>query len=533
MYDNIGYNGNSLVKKAGVQHEFTPEQVQELIKCSNDIVYFVSNYCKIITLDEGLQLFKPFEFQERMLKIFDENRFVVNLLPRQMGKSTTCGAYLLHYVMFNESKTVGILANKAATSREILSRVQRMYEHLPMWMQLGVKEWNKGSMILANDSKILAAATSSDSIRGLSLNVIMLDEFAHVNQQMDFWESTYPVISSGEKSKVIITSTPNGLDLFYKIFKEAEEGNNNFVPIKVHWSEHPKRDEKWKEETLKNIGLEQFAQEFDCEFQGSSSTLISGEKLKVLSPTPPITQSDGLTQYNRPESDHVYALIVDVSRGKGLDYSAFSVIDITKMPYKQACVFRDNMIGPVDYTTMVHNVAKLYNDAYVMVEVNDIGAQVSDILYLDYGYENLVFTENAGRSGKRVSGGFGKNVDRGIRTTKSVKAVGCSVLKMLIEQNQLIVQDFQTIQELSRFSRKGNSYEAESGAHDDLVMGLVLFAWLSDQTYFRDLTDINTMAALREKTEEQIEEELLPFGFIIDGHDDDIDGGGVQTVSWM
>ena len=533
MYDNIGYNGNSLVKKAGVQHEFTPEQVQELVKCSNDIVYFVSNYCKIITLDGGLQLFKPFEFQERMLETFDENRFVVNLLPRQMGKSTTCGAYLLHYVMFNESKTVGILANKAATSREILSRVQRMYEHLPMWMQLGVKEWNKGSMILANDSKILAAATSSDSIRGLSLNVIMLDEFAHVNQQMDFWESTYPVISSGEKSKVIITSTPNGLDLFYKIFKEAEEGNNNFVPIKVHWSEHPKRDEKWKEETLKNIGLEQFAQEFDCEFQGSSSTLISGEKLKVLSPTPPITQSDGLTQYNRPESDHVYALIVDVSRGKGLDYSAFSVIDITKMPYRQVCVFRDNMIGPVDYTTMVHNVAKLYNEAYVLVEVNDIGAQVSDILYLDYGYENLVFTENAGRSGKRVSGGFGKNVDRGIRTTKSVKAVGCSVLKMLIEQNQLIVQDFQTIQELSRFSRKGNSYEAESGSHDDLVMGLVLFAWLSDQTYFRDLTDINTMAALREKTEEQIEEELLPFGFIIDGHDEDIDVGGVQTVSWL
>ena len=271
----------------------------------------------------------------------------------------------------------------------------------------------------------------------------------------------------------------------------------------------------------------------NCEFQGSSSTLISGEKLKVLSPTPPITQSDGLTQFNRPEEGHTYALIVDVSRGKGLDYSAFSVIDITKMPYKQVCVFRDNLVGPVDYSTVVHNVAKLYNDAYVMIEVNDIGAQVSDILYMDYGYENLVFTENAGRSGKRVSGGFGKNVDRGIRTTKSVKAVGCSVLKMLIEQDQLIVQDFNTIQELSRFSRKGNSYEAESGAHDDLVMGLVLFAWLSDQTYFRDLTDINTMATLREKTEEQIEEELLPFGFIVDGHDEDADVGGVQIVNWM
>jgi hypothetical protein len=521
MYDNIGYNGNSLVKKAGVVHEFLPEQIKELIKCSDDVVYFVSNYCKIITLDRGLQTFKPFDYQKRMLDIFNKSRFVINLLPRQMGKSTIVAAYLLHYAMFNAEKTIGILANKAATSREILSRVQRMYEHLPMWMQLGVKEWNKGSMILANDSKILAAATSSDSIRGLSLNIIYLDEFAHVSQQAEFWESTYPVISSGESSKVIITSTPNGLELFYKIYKEAEEGKNNFVPVKVHWSEHPKRDDKWKEETLKNIGLEQFRQEFDVEFLGSSTTLISGEKLVALSPSTPITQTQGIYQYEKPEKDRTYALIVDVSRGKGLDYSAFSVIDITVMPYRQVCTFRDNMIGPIDYATSIHNIAKIYNNAYLMVEVNDIGGQVADILYFEYGYENMIFTENAGRAGKRVSGGFGKNVDRGIRTTKSVKSVGCSVLKMLIEQNQLIIQDFQTIQELSRFSRKGSSYEAESGTHDDLVMGLVLFAWLSDQLYFRDLTDINTMSALREKSEEQIEEELLPFGFIDDGIPDD------------
>jgi hypothetical protein len=517
MYDNIGYNGNSLVKKAGILHEFAPDQIKELYKCSTDIVYFVSNYCKIITLDKGLQLFNPFEYQIRMLDTFDKNRFIINLLPRQMGKSTVVAAYLLHYAMFNAEKTIGILANKAATSREILSRIQRMYEHLPMWMQLGVKEWNKGSMILANDSRILAAATSSDSIRGLSLNIIYLDEFAHVNQQVEFWESTYPVISSGDESKVIITSTPNGMDLFYKIYSDAEEGNNNFVPIKVHWSEHPKRDEKWKEETLKNIGYEQFRQEFLVEFIGSSGTLINGDTLQKLVSRNPIAQSQSLIQYERPETGKTYALIADVSRGKGLDYSAFSVIDITKMPYKQVCTYRNNLIGPVDYATLLHNVAKLYNEAYLMVEINDIGGQVSDILYLDYGYENLIFTENAGRTGKRVSGGFGKNVDRGIRTTKSVKSVGCSVLKMLIEQNQLIINDFATIQELSRFSRRGNSYEAESGAHDDLVIGLVLFAWLSDQSYFKELTNINTMAALREKTEEQIEEELLPFGFIDDG----------------
>lgn len=529
---NTGYNGNPLVKKAGIEHEFTPEQIKELYRCSTDIIYFVSTYCKIITLDKGLQLFKPFEFQERMLTAFDENRFVINLLPRQMGKSTVVAAYLLHYAMFNEEKTIGILANKAATAREILSRIQRMYEHLPLWMQLGVKEWNKGSMILANDSKILAAATSSDSIRGLSLNIIFLDEFAHVGQQLEFWESTYPVISSGDDSKVIITSTPKGMDLFYKIYTEAEEGNNNFTAIKVHWSEHPKRDEKWKQETLKNIGLDQFNQEFGCEFMGSSGTLISGATLQTLTPRNPVAQNGPLLQYERPEADNTYAIIVDVSRGKGLDYSAFSVIDITKMPYKQVCTFRDNMIGVVDYSSVVHNIAKLYNEAYLLIEINDIGGQIADILYLDYGYENMVFTENAGRTGKRVSGGFGKNVDRGIRTTKSVKSVGCSVLKMLIEQNQLIVTDFNTIQELSRFSRKAMSYEAESGATDDLVMGLVLFAWLSDQSYFRDLTDINTMAALREKTEEEIESDLLPFGFINNGIDDD-DVPVVRHANWF
>jgi hypothetical protein len=520
MNDNVGYNGNSLVKKAGIEHEFTPEQIKEIYKCSTDIIYFVSNYCKIITLDKGLQLFEPFEYQKRMLETFSKDRFVINLLPRQMGKSTVVAAYLLHYAMFNvEPKNIGILANKAATSREILSRIQRMYENLPLWMQLGVKEWNKGSMILANDSKIIAAATSSDSIRGLSLNIIYLDEFAHVNQQIEFWESTYPVISSGESSKVIITSTPNGMDLFYKLYKEAEERKNNFTPIKVHWSEHPRRDEKWKEETLKNIGYEQFKQEFEVEFLGSSGTLISGDKLKTLSPSNPIAQLDGLLQYERSVKGHTYAMVVDVSRGKGLDYSAFSVIDVTSMPYKQVCTFKDNFIGPVDYAATVHRVAKTYNEAYVLIEVNDIGGQVSDILFLDYGYENIVFTESAGRAGKRVSGGFGKNVDRGIRTTKSVKNIGCSILKMLVEQNQLIIPDFNTIQELSRFSKKANSYEAESGSHDDLVMTLVLFSWFTDQTYFKDITDIHTMMKLREKTEEQIDEELLPFGFIDDGRD--------------
>jgi hypothetical protein len=364
-------------------------------------------------------------------------------------------------------------------------------------------------------------------------NFLYLDEVAFIEGYDEFFASVYPTISSGETTKLLMTSTPHGLNHFWKTCKGAEEGTNGYQFVKVMWYDVPGRDEAWKQETIEALDHDQekFNVEYCCQFLGSSGTLISGQKLKELSPFKPVAQNAALLQYERPEPGHTYALIADVSRGKGLDYSAFSVIDITKMPYKQVCTFRDNMVGSVDYANIIHYVAKLYNEAFLLVEINDIGGQVADILYLDYGYENMVFTENAGRTGKRVSGGFGKNVDRGIRTTKSVKSVGCSVLKMLIEQNQLIVTDFNTIQELSRFSRKGVSYEAESGATDDLVMGLVLFAWLSDQTYFRDLTDINTMAALKEKTEAEIEEDLLPFGFINTGIEDD--EPIIHNSSWM
>jgi hypothetical protein len=348
---------------------------------------------------------------------------------------------------------------------------------------------------------------------------LYLDEVAFIEGYDEFFASVYPTISSGETTKLLMTSTPNGMNHFWKTCKGAEEGTNGYKFVKVMWYDVPGRDEEWKKETLEALDHdeEKFRQEYCCQFLGSSGTLISGSKLKELYPETPIAQSEGISQYNKPEKDRIYALIADVSRGKGLDYSAFSVIDVTEMPYKQVCTFRDNLVVPPDYATIVHNIAKLYNDAYVLIEINDSGGQISDILMLDYGYDNLIFTENAGRSGKRVSGGFGKNVDRGIRTTKSVKSVGCSVLKLLVEQNQLLIQDFHTIQELSRFSRKGSSYEAESGANDDLVMGLVLFAWLTDQSYFKEVTDINTLEKLREKTEQQIEEDLLPFGFIDDG----------------
>lgn len=521
MKNNNNYNGNALVKKIGVSQKFTKEQIKEYVKCANDILYFVKTYCKIVTLDHGMRLFTPYTYQERMIKAFDERRFVVNLLPRQMGKTTIVAAYLLHYAIFNSDKSIGILANKASTSREILSRIKRMYENLPLWMQPGVKEWNKGMISLGNESWIMAAATSSDSIRGFAFNIIYLDEFAHVDQQMEFWESTYPVISSGDTSKVIITSTPKGLELFHKIYSEAEKGENDFYPIKVHWNEHPKRDEKWKKTTISNIGVEQFRQEYDCEFLGSSGSLISGAVLQTMTHKEPIHRGNDLFNiFEMPVRDHVYVLMADVSRGKGLDYSAFSVIDISEMPYKQVAIFRDNLISPVEYAEIIDRVGKQYNEASVLIEINDIGAQVSDLLFFDYDYENIIYTETAGRLGKRVSNRLGKSVDRGLRTTISTKNTGCSVIKLLIEQNQLLINDKSTIEELKTFTRKNKSYEAESGKNDDMVMGLVIFGWLTSQSYFQELTDINTLSALRERTQEELESQMLPLGFMNDGVED-------------
>jgi len=363
---------------------------------------------------------------------------------------------------------------------------------------------------------------------------LYMDEVAFIEGYDEFFASVYPTISSGETTKLLMTSTPNGLNHFWKTCKGAEEGTNGYQFVKVMWYDVPGRNEKWKQETLEALDHDEqkFSVEYCCQFLGSSGTLISGDKLKELAPDRPIEEREGISQYERPKSDHQYVLIADVSRGKGLDYSAFSVIDITQMPYKQVCVFRDNFIGPVEYTEILHRIGHIYNEAFVMIEINDIGGQVADLLFLDYGYENIIFTENAGRFGKRVSGGFGKNVDRGIRTTKSVKSVGCSILKMLVEQKQLLIRDFNTIKELSRFSKKGVSYEAESGSTDDLVMGLVLFSWLTNQNYFKDLTDINTIMALREKTEQEIEENMMPFGFIVDGSDDD-SGPIYETIDYF
>lgn len=530
-----GYLGNTNLKRIGEQIEFTPENLQEYMRCMKDPIYFAENYIRIVHVDKGFVPFAMYDYQKEITTKITNNRRVAVLTARQSGKTTTAVAVILHYILFNEYKTVAILANKGDAAKEVLDRVKIAYEALPKWIQQGVEEWNKFNIVLENGCKIYAGTTSSSAIRGKSISFLYLDEVAFIEGYDEFFASVYPTISSGESTKLMMTSTPNGLNHFWKTCKGAEEQTNGYEFTKVMWYDVPGRDEKWRQETLEALDFDEqkFRQEYCCEFLGSSGTLIDGSKLKELAYSRPIVEREGITQYEPAKEGHTYAMTVDVSRGKGLDYSTFSVIDITEMPYKQVCVFRDNYVGPVDFASVIYRIGLMYNESAVLVEINDIGEQVSDVLLMDYGYENLLYTENAGRNGKRISSGFGKKVDNGIRTTKSVKSVGCSILKMLIEQNQLILQDYNTIQELSRFSKKGSSYEAESGSHDDLVMNLVIFAWLTDQTFFKDLTDINTLMKLRQKTEEQIEEDLLPFGFIDTGEDlPDADGFQAVRRAW-
>jgi hypothetical protein len=529
-----GYNGNANIKRKGMSIQFTPEMIQEYVKCAKDPIYFAEKYIKIVHVDHGLIPIRMYEYQKEIAKAITFNRRVTVNTSRQAGKTTTAVAIILHYVLFNDHKTVALLANKGDAAREILDRIKIAYEALPKWMQQGVVEWNKGSVEFENGCKIIAGATSSSAIRGKSISFLYIDETAFVENWDEFFASVFPTISSGNTTKILFTSTPKGLNHFYKTCEGGREGKNGYIYIEVPWWKVPGRDEKWKRETLEGMDfdMQKFAQEFECAFLGSSGTLIEGSKLKQLVIRTPISDKHHIKQYAHPEKGRIYVCVVDVSRGKGLDYSAFQIIDVTEMPYRQVCVFRDNMVTPIDYAEIIHASIKAYNDAYTLIEINDIGEQVSEILHYDYEVETLLFTETAGRSGKRISGGFGKSVDKGIRTSKSVKAVGCNMMKMLVEQDQLIINDFETINELSSFSRKGVSYEAESGKHDDLVMCLVLFGWLTDQTFFKDITDINTMQKLKLMNEEQMYEDLLPVGF--NNEDFDVEAAAISpTTNWF
>ena len=538
MGRNAGYLGNPNLKPEGQTVNFTKEQIEEYIKCAKDPVYFIQKYIKVVSLDKGLVPFHLFDYQEDMVNKIHNNRFIIAKLPRQSGKTTTVTSYLLHYILFNQSMNVAILANKQATAKDILARLKLAYEYLPTWLQQGIKEWNKYSIALENGSRVLAAATSSSAIRGGSYNCILLDEYAHVptNVAEEFFSSVYPTITSGQTTRVIMISTPKGLNMFYHFWKGAQSKQNEYVPIEVKWNQVPKypggplRDEAWKQETIRNSSERQFQEEFICDFIGSSNTLISSEKLNTLTWVRPLSKTnDGLTLFVDPVKEtettplHTYFIVVDVARGQGKDYSAFTVIDITQMPYKIAAKYRNNIVSPLLFPSIIRSLGKRYNDAYVMVELNDIGSQVADILHRDLEYENLIKSNMRGRRGQIISEGFGnsKNQQLGIRTSQVVKKLGCSVLKNLIENDKIIIEDAEIIEELTTFVSTNTSFSADSGYNDDLVMTLVLFAWSTRQEFFKNLTNTDVRLEMYEHDIKKIEDELLPFGYILDGINND------------
>jgi len=517
------YLGNPNLKKANVAQEFTQEQIEEFMRCASDPVYFAKTYMKIVSLDEGLVQFQPYDFQEKLIKNFHENRFNICKMPRQTGKSTTSVSYLLHYVVFNDSVNVGILANKAATARDLLGRLQTAYENLPKWMQQGIISWNKGSLELENGSKILAASTSASAVRGMSFNILFLDEFAFVPNHIAeaFFSSVYPTITSGKTTKVIMVSTPHGMNHFYRYWHDAERGKNEYIPTDVHWSQVPGRDSEWRRQTIANTSEQQFKIEFECEFLGSVDTLINPSKLRTLVYENPITRSAGLDIYEDPVKGHDYLMTVDVARGVSEDYSAFVVVDITEFPHKVVGKYRNNEIKPMIFPNVIWEVAKNYNNAFIMCEVNDIGDQVASILNFDLEYENLLMCSMRGRAGQVVGQGFsGKKTQLGVKMSKTVKKVGALNLKTIIESDKLVFNDYEILSELTTFIQKHNSFEAEEGCNDDLAMCLVIYAWLVAQDYFKELTDQDVRKRLYDEQKNQIEQDMAPFGFIADGLDD-------------
>ena len=518
------YLGNPNLKKVNTPVEFTKEQILEYQKCAEDPIYFMREYIQIVSLDEGLVPFKMYPFQEHIVRTIHDNRFTICKLPRQSGKSTTTISYLLHYALFNPNSNIAILANKSSTARDILGRLQLAYENLPKWMQQGILAWNKGSLELENGSKILAASTSASAVRGGSYNVIFLDEFAFIPNHIadQFFASVYPTISSGQKTKVIIVSTPHGMNHFYRMWHDAEASKNEYIPTDVHWSEVPGRDEKWRQQTIANTSEAQFKVEFECEFLGSVHTLIAPSKLRSLIYENPRKSNAGLDVYKEPEQKHDYLITVDVARGVEKDYSAFVVTDITKFPHNIVAKYRNNQVKPMLFPSIIYDIATSYNNAFILCEVNDIGDQVASIINYDLEYENLLMCSMRGRAGQIVGQGFsGKKTQLGVKMSKTVKKVGSLNLKTMIESDKLLFSDYDILSELTTFIQKNNSFEAEEGCNDDLAMCLVIYAWLVQQDYFKELTDQDVRKRLYDEQKNQIEQDMSPFGFISDGLEDD------------
>ena len=510
---HLGFQGNNLIRKAGSPWSYTAWELEEISRCALDPIYFVENYVKVKHVDfERKVPMKLRDYQRRMIVSMHENRYTVSRWPRQAGKSSVVCAYVLFLIIFNSNFGALTTAHQANKARDLVACVKDMFEELPPWLQHGVTEWNKGSIRLENGSRVRASATSSSAGRGDTWNAVLMDEIAFVPSHIadDFLKSVMPTISSGKNTKVFMTSTPKGLNTFYKIWRGAVEGKNGYVPIAVEWDDVPGRDEKFRQETIAQFGQQYWDQEFACAFLGSSLTLISGSKLMTIATDTPIEQTDTVNLHERPIRGDSYAMTVDVAEGLGGDSSAVVVINISRVPYRIACVYRSNLVDEVSFAGVVHDLARAYNEALVLVETN-IGETVGRILWEDLEYGNIIRTVTKNTQQKMGTNARSRN---GVKMNVQTKRIGCNNLKTLVEQDQLVINDDDIYQELCRFVVKGKSYAAESG-HDDLAMCLVLFGWMQDQGYVKDLTDVSARLSVARQNQESIERETKPFGFTV------------------
>lgn len=521
MATHYGYKGNPKLRRAFVNINLGQHEIDEYAKCAKDPIYFIKTYMKIVVPGKGIQPFDLYPFQEDMVRIFQKERFSICKIPRQSGKSTTVVAYLLHAALFNENYNVAILAHKGTAANGTLQRLKLAYENLPRWLQQGIIEWNKGSIELENGSKVGAFATSADGLRSGSYDAILLDEFAFVQQNIaeEFFTSTYPVITAGTDTKIIIVSTPRGMNHFHDMWIKAIKKKSNYVPIEVHWSAVPGRDEAWKEETIRNTSAEQFRQEFETEFLGSSNTLINGAKLGALMELTydPIQTINNMKIFENPIPNHTYTMTVDVAEGLGLDYSTFQIIDVTSIPYKVVATYKNNMISPYLFPTVIIQAAKQYNEAFVLVEINSIGLQVSDTLHFEFGYENLIKIEQKGKQGQTTTPGFKKRIAYGLKISNQTKMIGCTNLKTMLESDKLIVPDLATLTEFTTFVGDKKSYKAEEGRNDDLVMCLVHFGWLTGQRYFKDNINNNIRELIQKEQMDLMDDDVCPPPIIDNG----------------
>lgn len=525
------YKGNRLLKKSGSNITWTKEQIEEFEKCSKDPIYFIEKYLKVIDADVGLISIKLRDYQKKMVNSFHGRRRTIVTTCRRSGKSTSVCGYILWYIIFNSEKTVALLANKGETARELLGLIQLGYKNLPLWLQHGVTEFNKGSFVLENDSRVIACATSSDAIRGYTISFLYIDECAFIDNWEQFSASVLPTITSGKQTKIVLVSTPHGLNFYHKLWEDALAKRNGYNPIMVKWFEVPGNDENWYKETLETLGNDiiKFNQEYEVEFLGSTNTLIRGDKLKSLVSTFPIRKDGFLDIHKEPEPGNTYVMTVDVSEGLGLDYSTFSIIDVTTIPYRQVAKYRNNKIQPMLLPTVIYQTAKQYNDAFVLVEINSIGLQVADTLHFELGYENLIKIEMKGKQGQQHTPGFKKKIAFGLKTTKQTKNIGCSNLKTLIESDKLLINDPETIMELTTFSTNKATYAAEEGNNDDLAMTLVHFGWLTSQRYFKENINNNIREALQIEQMHVSDQDITPF--VVDNGIDPIDAA--EKEEWI